>query len=519
MGKKKKFIDKKTAHHFYVMHRSQQDPLYYKSESEGGSKLILHPANERTAIALNAIGALDDGGENPDDAKHALAGQMEHFQQAVPRKQANKVLVDEMGFPLDGYDYSQHLATVDGTGTIISKSGKIIQPGAEAQTKGKQVTFLEDVNEKQGAKSNQKGLSIPSEVLASGAENEYDREKQLDSITLREDTMDEDIAFFLDERNDIDTEENPDMLMDDDFMDQLIAAEKAAPEEGDGGFDLDAHVAALLAQAEEEEEDEDYGAVHFQPTSSSENRPRRDIDDHFDAVFDAQYGEEEIGDLEEYTMENTIEGEMEPDSELVTEVLDDHINKVESEKAKKYEMSFKTTVDAVNRLTMQDEDDTLLDDPDAIAKHFGYENKPKPKFDCETIVSTYSTLDNHPSRITGASTLSKKQQAKLEKQKLRAERRREEMQAMENLDEEPEGSAGEPFEPVVIDTSIGRPKQESKEEKKMRKKMLKEQRRIRRMEKKATTTVFKEERNAQLQQAAKIRASATAPPGVSTFRL
>ena len=53
--KKKKFIDKKKAAHFYVVHRSQQDPLYNDPES---SNLVLQPVNAA------AHKSLDDKGES-----------------------------------------------------------------------------------------------------------------------------------------------------------------------------------------------------------------------------------------------------------------------------------------------------------------------------------------------------------------------------------------------------------------------------------------------------------------------
>mmetsp|Transcript_13433 Transcript_13433/g.15605 ORF Transcript_13433/g.15605 Transcript_13433/m.15605 type:complete len:540 (-) Transcript_13433:2127-3746(-) len=539
MGKKKKFIDKKTAHHFYVMHRSQQDPLYYKTETEGGSKLILHPANERTAVALEAIGALDDNTNSTDDQQHVLSQQMSQIQNAAgihnKDQKKGKVLVDEMGFPLDGYDYSKHLATVTGSGTFISRTGEVFRAGEKNDKKSvsksnlKSVSFLEttvvsdDDDDDEGteeAKSN--AFSIPKEVLASSADQEYDRNKQLNAITLREDTMDDDIAFFLADDIDVDVEENPDMLMDDDFMQQLIEAEKSNPDDGNGTFDLDAHVAALIEQAEGEEEE--WGEEDFQPKTTAESRPRRDIDEHFDAVFEAQYGDDEIGELEDAEFDETVAGEMDPESDRVVEVLTEHLNKVKIEKGETYKIKEGFTEAAQQVSLLQDDDEEkLLDNPDAIVKHFGYENKPKPKFDCETIVSTYSILDNHPTLISGTNSVSSKRKLREGKRRARQIKRETISQSPdleeESLDDFDDREGKEYGYDNSVPSSVGRPRDETNEEKKMRKRILKDQRRLRRFEKKTTTAAFKAERNAQVQQAAKIRAAATAPPGVSTFKL
>lgn len=131
MGKKKKkqFIDKKTSHHFYLMHRSQQDPLYYKDQSEGGSKYILHPANQRTAQALAAIDAKTSSNTT---ATPSLASNAFQNYAATPNVSKGEVReVDELGLPVDGYDYHQHLATISAAGTFITAGGEKIAGEAE----------------------------------------------------------------------------------------------------------------------------------------------------------------------------------------------------------------------------------------------------------------------------------------------------------------------------------------------------------------------------------------------------
>lgn len=83
---KKKFVDKRTASTFVLMHRSQQDADYGK---DSASEFVLYPVQMRGA---NPLG--DDDG--PDRNVHR-------------QTTASRDHVNELGLPNDGYDYSKHL--------------------------------------------------------------------------------------------------------------------------------------------------------------------------------------------------------------------------------------------------------------------------------------------------------------------------------------------------------------------------------------------------------------------------
>jgi len=78
-----KRFDKKNAHRFNLIHRSQQDPLYH---AEGGNQVVLHPSDHRTA-------------QNVHRLPFSKALGVENYVIKEIRE------VDEMGLPLDGYDY------------------------------------------------------------------------------------------------------------------------------------------------------------------------------------------------------------------------------------------------------------------------------------------------------------------------------------------------------------------------------------------------------------------------------
>ena len=89
MGKKKRFIDKKTAEHFHVVHRSQRDP---QIDDPSASKFVL--------VSSKESGFRVDG-----------SGSRKHLTKAGYAGFAGNAIscVNEEGFDVDGYDYSQHM--------------------------------------------------------------------------------------------------------------------------------------------------------------------------------------------------------------------------------------------------------------------------------------------------------------------------------------------------------------------------------------------------------------------------
>jgi protein LTV1 len=137
-----------------------------------------------------------------------------------------------------------------------------------------------------------------------------------------------------------------------------------------------------------------------------------------------------------------------------------------------------------------------------------HEKKEKEQWDCETIISTYSTLDNHPTRIKEPSLYNNKKKKK----------KKENQQQSLSLPLVPETKillskkTGMPLDVAMSRTNrttkmttindfIGKKtKNETKEEKKIRKKVMKLLKKDRRVEKKQTKQAFKEEEQRQFKQ-------------------
>ncbi|CDZ96654.1 Uncharacterized conserved protein [Phaffia rhodozyma] len=126
-------------------------------------------------------------------------------------------------------------------------------------------------------------------------------------------------------------------------------------------------------------------------------------------------------------------------------------------------------------------------------------------WDCETILSTYTTLDNHPRLIqeksklriaidpkTGFPVVNGEQQTT---RRRKGRNGRFEKEPVQDIEEEEEEGGDET---TIRRETVTRPKVESKEEKKARKAAVKEERSARRVQKKTTKNLFSQERAAQV---------------------
>jgi len=501
MGRKnKKFIDKRSAHRFVLLHRSQQDPLYHLDGGEGGSKMVLHPADAATERALARLGM--PSGVLPYCGPSA---QEEGIKSSPLDNDGRRDLreVDAMGLPIDGYDYMQHLA-LGGGGTFVSKTGDIMDGTS--------------VEERAGATSS---FQLPNDMFAS--KRVLDR--HLEAITLRPDSMKPEIRRLLEETDEGDDEneefekidhDDPETLMDDDFMAKLLEADAVASSDVKDEFNFDEHMARLMMDAEVEtgelpEEDEE------QEMQLSQLRPCRDIDVHFEKLLSAEYGDDEIGELDHWEFDERVAGVVELDSDHLARLVDEHLAEKEAFKLRRFELgateSNRETREDSKKLAFADENENESEPPeedaDAALQEImtlnGYSTNENPKWDSETIVSTYSTLDNHPTIIEDIHT--------------HRRRRRRRERPIEGDKERP--VAHGLFDDMSVSIPPGlvqRPKNETSEEKKVRKKLVKEQQRLRRQEKKATRLMFKDEELRQEELTRKHRSAAAPPKGASVFK-
>lgn len=150
--------------------------------------------------------------------------------------------------------------------------------------------------------------------------------------------------------------------------------------------------------------------------------------------------------------------------------------------------------------------------------------KAKPAWDCESFLSTYSNLENHPGLIrerpkkqivlnkSGIPKVFEQQGSKKEDDRPTAKVEGGEEKSAEEGEEEEEdedGSGESEPESTMSVAGAARPKNETAEERKERKKAVKDQKKARRQEKKSTKNAFKTEKLRQ--EKFKIQTAATSP--------
>ncbi|XP_042341151.1 protein LTV1 homolog [Plectropomus leopardus] len=446
--KKKSFIEKKKAVTFHLVHRSQRDPL---AADETAPQHVLLPAAKA-------------------DAEKRRAEQREFG-----------VFFD------DDYDYLQHLreASVPSELVAAGPSRRLINVRDEDEENE------EDMDGAVPAAT----IKLPSSVFASEFEEEVGLLNKAAPISGPRLDMDPDIVAALDEDFDYD---DPDNLLDDDFIVKANTASGAQDAEGDededddddewedtdsegdfdseGGFsgdeDMDGRAREFLFMDEETKS----RFTEYSMTSSvmRRNEQLTLLDDRFEKFYE-QFDDDEIGALDNAELEGFIQ----PDSARLEEVIKDYFIQKEKESLRPEDLGPKE----LPVLKEEDEDDEEEEEMETVVIE-----APEEKWDCETIISTYSNIYNRPKIIqeppkTKPIRVSQKTGIPLDvlPAKGLTAKQAERMTRINDSD-------------LPRVSTQQRSKDESKEERKARKQAIKDERKERRMEKKANKMAFKEEK-------------------------
>ena len=627
-------FDKKTAHRFTLMHRSQLDPLY---DEDGASKLVLHPQNEQTAEG-SVYAELREAQDREQEQREDAAAKAAKAAEAAGLRHLSAV--DDMGMPRDGYDYHQHIRPMGG-GTFVGVDGKTRNassvPGVSGATSSK-----------------------VHAVLAT-RETEMPQDRMFEAITLTTDDMPDDVALALDsDYDDYDYDDGGDgsdsdrdgaatdaaqgrlIKGKDGVFEELqldfIAAASEEPEDGEMPvFNFKEHIARLMRHADGQysgdegegkwvrgeayaegdeygEDDEEYedgedfdlealGLTHLMVDKNSSGgggggngraghgpadnapRPRRDLDEAFDALLEREYEDDQIGDLDEELcaedgLAETLSG-IKLDADTMGDMMDRflladgqkkvpltgealheqllHVKEfVETRQQSRLEAS---ALAAHNESESESESEMVLaaagltrantekaatvvdyDADDVPVLHasgkaatekkaeigWSREKRFLPRrlrraneHDCESVVSTYSNLDNHP-RLLGATrrdgrttqvqrdlqeapaapfiTLSKKTGLPIGMLGRYDDDDVDDSDSGEEENDQYGGDEdyGEESTPKA-NLGVKRAKKETPQEKRARKKAVKAERRARRQQKKMMKTEFKKEEKRQLQ--------------------
>ena len=373
----------------------------------------------------------------------------------------------------DEYNYLQHL----------KDRNKVEHDWSEADR------FILEAGERQ------RQLQLPSDVFASrGEEEEVGLLNKAAPVGL-DLSLDPEVVAAMDDDFNF---EDPDNEFNDDFVMQMMGGEgeddgEEGDEEDDDSEWEDDESDCMGGRSADEEDDEvpslyswngeETATAKFSTYSMSSSVIRRNenlslLDSKFEE-FMTQYDEAEEGALEG----EEIEGFVEETSGRMKDLLMEN----EKEKAtRRQELQREREIQKNSLLERSDEEEEL--------EEIEVEEKGE-KWDCESVLSTYSTLYNHPKLIS---------EPKVNKIQLSSKTgipvgvlgRGLTAQALKQLEDADDSAEEEDLMSLkskISELSV-RPQHETLEEKKARKANLKQFRRERRSEKKSNTQAFKSEK-------------------------
>lgn len=474
---KKKFIDRKKAVTFNLVHRSQRDPL---AADESAPQRVLVPVNANIPSRKEKDPELTLEQRREEQHKYGI-----HFD--------------------DDYNYLQHLKDT-------REVTMVLQPKSTHNRKEKPIIQSQD-RDIDTDKEITDNIKLPSSVFASEVEEDVGLLNKAASQGLCLD-LDPEVVAALDEDFDF---EDPDNQLEDNFIELAMGDGGDAKEyegEEDGGDDsmYDDDDDSEKAFASDLDSDDDSGKSQerrprmpswdmddtksrFSQYSMSSSVIRRNeglslLDNRFEKMF-AEYDDTELGalDLDE------IEGFMPESHDMLLRAAEEF-----EESKRRYQLEKQNEVARIQCL--QEIEEESEDDLVEIKV------EEKEKWDCETILSTYSNLYNHPKvieepkkpkkiKINTKTGLPEDTLGKQNKLTLKSLAKFNEInQDMKDISDEDGQTNAETVLSTLSVLSI-RPKDESQEEKRDRKRLLKEYRKERRVEKKANKEAFKEEKKRQ----------------------
>ncbi|KAH7973472.1 hypothetical protein HPB49_001439 [Dermacentor silvarum] len=426
-GKRKKFIDKKNAVTFQLVHRSQKDPL--QADETAPKHVLLEKRTGRPFTGDDRPGHVPASDEKRKEEQRKFG-----------------IYFD------DDYNYLQHLKDVNVVADWEPVVHRVrIPAGQSSDAKAK------------------KEIRLPSSVFQSTVEEKEGLlNKAVPQVGPRPD-WDPDVVAALDDDFDFEDDEN---ILEDDFIqlaDGPVDNAAVDDEETDSCDDEEDDFESAEGSEERFSFAEEETQSRFTSYSMSSSVIRRTeglktLDERFEEMF-KQYDDLEVGALDG----EEIEGYVQPDSEIMKALVADfqHMKQL------------------------------------PLVPLFVCSDAPKERWDCESIISTYSNLYNHPKLIT---------EPRKEKIKVSArtgipikEKGGLSRQGLKQLDREFESNSDEEMQSRTSVASSIRPKDETPEQRRERKAAVRAMRRERRAEKKANSEAFKAEMLRQEKMMANVR--------------
>nr|CAG4637137.1 EOG090X08PQ [Ceriodaphnia reticulata]SVE73027.1 EOG090X08PQ [Ceriodaphnia reticulata] len=470
--KTKKFIDKKNAVTFNLVHRSQKDPL--AADEEAPQRVLVPIALKPDKPAASSITP------KPKDL-------------AKQKEEEAKLGI----FYDDDYDYLQHLRDVTQTAEWeLAEDSK----NSRSKVKLPASVFQSEVEEEVGLLNRAAPHSGPRPDLdpdiVAALDDDFnfddpDNELEDDFIAVANGIpSDAETEYFLKYSNLFYKKFCSDNLFDSDEDDE---GSSEGDEENDVLCDMRSDSDRLSADFNDDNKSR---FTEYSMTSSviRRNAQLSLLDDRFEQLM-AQYDDDEMGalDCEE------IEGHISLQDTEVLKLADAF------EKDKTEGLRLNQKIGKVARGEVEDAVERYLDkyDSEEDDSSSSEEGEPERKWDCESILSTYSNIYNHPQLISEPRSSKIKVCPRtgvplnvLGKPGLT----KKFLDQLNQETGEKEGCVETQSIISTLSTISIRPKDETPEQRKDRKQLVKEYRRERRKEKKANALAFKEEKKVQEKQ-------------------
>ncbi|CDH58466.1 low temperature viability protein [Lichtheimia corymbifera JMRC:FSU:9682] len=507
MGKKP-FIDRKQAKHYHVVHRSQRDPLIHDADASDRVLKEVIPPNmlkHKTQEEIDAV-----------KYKPVQLNQDE-IDRRVSQATAQGIYFDDVG----DYDYTQHLKTIGDSTEAVFLEAPQREEKPKKSAAGGDLMFKEDQKERQV-------IELPADAMPSSIERNIGAMANVTGLEggLQPD-MDPRLREVLEALED---DEYADGQVDEDFFEELNAeGDPYIPEEEDfeeyeeeiedGSYNWEAAFRNFQrgkqrrGSSDYSDDDDDLlerqtKRTGFSVSSSVMHRNAQLtlLDDRFEKIEEEYFKEDDDEDDEDNGLENL------EDRADFDDILDDFLDKYEIVGRKmKPKLEGDTSGEKLDtlrqslgaiRLSNEEDEDKPKSRKEDVDRVDIWERpvKQRETWDCQTVLSTYSNLENHPAMIsdrgpkkkivinpkTGMPSLVEKEPKKPRHQPIQEE---------QDDNEEEEDEDEEEIEPVNL--GVARSKKESKDEKKARKAAVKEAKKNRRETKKSTKEAFKQEETRQ----------------------
>ncbi|OAX36748.1 Low temperature viability protein [Rhizopogon vinicolor AM-OR11-026] len=533
------------AKHFQLVHRSQRDPLIHDPDASQHVLKAFVRGNDKKGKTRADLESLI----SPDDIAHDT------------RANVGEAALYDIYFDDTEYDYMQHLRQVgaeeEGVESILIEAPATSQK-SKGKGKSKDPISLRDLppealpSASEMPRNYESQEAIPSSIAGFQPDMDPHLRQVLEALEddafvddcLEDDFFGELVAegeraeheefeyqFFDDsdtQKDTLSTEDHRDPDSWEASFAKFKKEQKEAPPPSDSdddlcseGGDTIGNLPKLPVIGGKRRRKGTSDASGYSMSSSSMHRTDTlmTLDERFDQLMEKEYGS---GEEEEVEEENDgLSSELSDEApELVTSredfeaMMDDFMDNYEILGRKLKPVlpgdSGPEKLDTLRRAMGQDErvrirsadddEDEQLDDERLFAAYHAAEKE--DRWDCETILTTYSNLENHP-RVIRARALKPVPQIKLDPKTglpfinddHRPIKTRNGDHELHPVAEEEEDSR----EPSVIKQTISRPRDESKEDKKARKQAVKAERQVRRVEKKATQEQFSAEMKHQAQ--------------------